>query len=180
MPPFIPKSRSNAVESVYLHGWVRDMLLESKTSQNIAVIPRVDPDEASIPLLSRRIYANRRHFVKITKFFQVHNYSVYASVKDSQHQILSQFTPKCVSEFESRNRSRITSDTVNTLFMIGDAKLGIMVVDELRHYFGEKIVSLFNGLDMPYIPYLIINQAFILDYDQVEAFKMTPFVYQYI
>ena len=89
MPPFIPKSRSNAVESVYLHGWVRDMLLESKTSENIAVIPRVDPDEASIPLLSRRIYANRRHFVKITKFFQVHNYSVYASVKDSQHQILS-------------------------------------------------------------------------------------------
>ncbi|KAL3231361.1 Telomere replication protein EST3 [Nakaseomyces bracarensis] len=89
MPPYHLKSRTNSVESIYLHSWILPCLNRYLERHSVKVVQRIKPKDIRFPILSPSIYRNKRHFVKPTRFYKVDNYTVYASVKDSSHQILS-------------------------------------------------------------------------------------------
>lgn len=92
---------------------------------------------------------------------------------------LVELTPQCVSTFERTHRSRITSETLNCLFIIADCTL----VYRSKSYASSnfKLTTKFfetNKIqDRASIPILVINQAAIFDWDQVEMLVQFPFVY---
>lgn len=89
MPPYTLRSRGNVVESIYLHSWILHCLKRHLERHSVKVVQKIKEKDVRLPILGPSIYRNKRHFVKPTKFYKVDCYTVYASVKDSSHQILS-------------------------------------------------------------------------------------------
>lgn len=89
---------------------------------------------------------------------------------------LVEFTACCVSNFERLHHSRITSETTNTLFVIGDVKLVFMDKSSVSQKFGIDITQFNPRLNL--VPVLRVNQAFVYDMDQVESNRKFPFFYQ--
>lgn len=93
---------------------------------------------------------------------------------------LVEFSPKSVSEFEKKYRSRITSETLNSLIIIGDCNLIYMSRSQILSNYKIDIHNAFPGRMKNVrstIPVLVINQVARFDMDQVESFSRFPFVY---
>lgn len=127
-----------------------------------------DMDALYITALSR---ATSR-FVRIIKFHKVDQYNVYATIRDSKVLILCHFTSRCVLDYESAYHSRITLNTVNTLFVIGNVTLEFWNHKECNKCFDLQ----FSNLKM--VPVLRIEQARIFDRDQIGSTKNYQWIYR--
>lgn len=76
-------------DSVFLQPWIQTALTEHDPRLGNSIIPPVSIKDLRQPELSHNVLSNVRHFVKITKFFNVDHYTVYASIRDSEVQMLS-------------------------------------------------------------------------------------------
>ncbi|SCV05966.1 LANO_0H19108g1_1 [Lachancea nothofagi CBS 11611] len=169
-------------ESFYLRSWIAPDILDlARIHVGFPIWPRLDKlipscDTTSSSLFNPQNLQNKRHFVKVTGFHKVHNYTVYGSVRDDFCHILVEFTPQCVSEFERYHSIRITDKTVNTLFLIGDVAMKYVPVRELHD---PRKWSMMLGLDprISVVPVLVIGQCLAFDLDQVEASAKFPYLY---
>ncbi|CCD25186.1 LOW QUALITY PROTEIN: telomerase subunit EST3 NDAI_0E03690 [Naumovozyma dairenensis CBS 421] len=189
MPRVILSSKQTVSDSVFLQPWIANIIrkeIQAKTylpgNQRLS-IARLSRRDMDAPEISETILNNYSHFAKVTKFFSVNNYKIFASIRDSTYQILVEFTPQCVLEFERVYRSRITSETVNCLFVIGDCTVIYKTRSQIRSSFpkfdlqslaGEKNSNK-NGFGL--FPVLQINQASLFDSDQVQLLFEFPFIY---
>lgn len=89
---------------------------------------------------------------------------------------LVEFTPKCVSDFERTNHLRITADTVNTIFIIGDVNLVYKRLSEVQQNWK---LNLAIDSRLKSIPVLVINQCYVFDMDQIGTTKVFPYVYKH-
>lgn len=92
-----------------------------------------------------------------------------------RHKCLVEFTPDCVSKFERINRSRLTSETVSCLFIIGDCSIEFRTKQEINSNFRNILFN--NSTWKQAIPVLIIKQASIFDRSQINLLEPVPFVY---
>ncbi|QLL32237.1 hypothetical protein HG536_0C04060 [Torulaspora globosa] len=189
MPKIILPSRSRQKDNVFLQPWLETRLEErqDRTYASLAAlqppvfgfIPKLSEKEMAKPLTSAEILGNPCHFVKITKFYGVDAFNVFASVRDDRYQILVEFTPRCVSEFERRHRSRITCDTVNSLCVIGDCKLFYRERSYVLKYYKLDIASFKTTTNrtLRRVPVLVVNQISRFEMDQVGTLDQYPFIY---
>lgn len=95
MPANKIASRSVVTDSVFLRPWIKQMfdeqrLFNMKFQKPIYhVIPKMKDEDIESPTSSPQIMKNNSHFMKITKFYRVENYLVYASIRDNETQMLS-------------------------------------------------------------------------------------------
>ncbi|GAV52940.1 hypothetical protein ZYGR_0AI02220 [Zygosaccharomyces rouxii] len=76
-------------DSVFLQPWIQTALTQHDPRLGDSIIPSVPIEDLGQPELSSKVLSNIRHFVKVTKFFNVDCYTVYASIRDSKVQMLS-------------------------------------------------------------------------------------------
>ncbi|QLQ80495.1 hypothetical protein HG537_0D04950 [Torulaspora globosa] len=186
MPRIILPSRSRQKDNVFLQPWLETQLKErqDRTSATLQppvfnFIPKLPEKEMTKPHTSTQILRNPCHFVKITKFYKVDAFKVFASVRDDKYQILVEFTPHCVSEFERRHRSRITYDTVNSVCIIGDCKLFYKDRLYVLQNYNLDITSFKTTTNriLQRVPVLVVNQISRFEMDQVDSLDQYPFVY---
>ncbi|AJR50176.1 Est3p [Saccharomyces cerevisiae YJM1418] len=181
MPKVILESHSKPTDSVFLQPWIKALIEDNSEHDQYHpsghVIPSLTKQDLALPHMSPTILTNPCHFAKITKFYNVCDYKVYASIRDSSHQILVEFSQECVSNFERTHNCRITSETTNCLMIIGDADL--VYVTSSRAMSNFKI-CLSNISSKEIVPVLNVNQATIFDIDQVGSLSTFPFVYKYL
>ncbi|SCU88937.1 LADA_0E12838g1_1 [Lachancea dasiensis] len=169
-------------ESPYLRSWIQsDIIHLVKKHIEHPVWPEmrnfIPPLRGTGPsLFSSNHLSNRRHLVKVTGFHAVHNYTVYGSVRDADCHLLVEFTPQCVAEFERHHNIRLTSNTINTIFLIGGATLKYLPVYELRRS-DKWVVNICVDPQIPVIPILVVEECSAFDLDQVETRLRFPYVY---
>lgn len=88
---------------------------------------------------------------------------------------LVEFTPHCVSNFERRYHQRITSSTVNSLFVIGNTSLLFYARSDAAAAF--EVPALMNGSST--LPVLRVGDCAIFDQDQVESHRRFPLVQEH-
>ncbi|CCE94149.1 LOW QUALITY PROTEIN: telomerase subunit EST3 TDEL_0H02900 [Torulaspora delbrueckii] len=186
MPKTILSSSSKQKDTVFLLPWIEKSigpLIADESDIRLPVfnfIPKLQLKDLRKPQLSPRILRNPSHFVKVVKFHSVNRFQVFATVRDSAHQILVEFTPQCVSEFERTHRSRITLETEHSLFIISDCKLYHRDRNYILKNFGidmKNWQSAANHKRCSTIPVLIVNQASQFEMDQIESFEHFPYLY---
>ncbi|QLG73776.1 hypothetical protein HG535_0F02870 [Zygotorulaspora mrakii] len=186
MPRVRLPSSSEQRDAILLQSWLysRLRMASPKISDTMmptySFIPSLSVEDMRNPQLSSAVLCTPCHFVKITKFYRVHNYRVFASVRDNTHQILVVFTPKCVSNFERRYHSRITSHVVNSLIIVGDCSLHYWPPSKIQDNFdiGHNNCAFSEAREAnKSLPILIINQMGRFEMDQVEPLALCPFVY---
>lgn len=95
MPPNTLPSRDTLTDSVFLRPWIRKLFREKRLNgqgfqrpiRNL--VPILSDLDLDSPLKSERIMRDKRHFMKITKFYKISDYKVYASIRDNECQLLS-------------------------------------------------------------------------------------------
>lgn len=87
MPPAVVSRKP--FDSVFLQPWIQAALIQHDPRLGNWIVPSVPIQDLSEPELSPRILSNIRHFAKVMKFFNVDHYTVYASIRDSEVQMLS-------------------------------------------------------------------------------------------
>ncbi|CCH57896.1 hypothetical protein TBLA_0A00960 [Henningerozyma blattae CBS 6284] len=142
-------------------------------------------DSYNVIPLSSSLLSNNNHIIKITKFFKVNNYKICASVQDAECQILVELTPICVTEYERKTRDRMTSNTLDCLFVIGDCRLYFQNKNEVLHNFNcntfRNIIPGLNALDRDsLIPVLVINQIICVDRHPSKSLSTLPFLHSYL
>lgn len=97
MPRALLSSRP-PTDSVFLQPWIHRTVASLDVCLSDIVIPRLEPNDLSDPLMSPTVLSNCCHFVKISKFCSVDHYHVYAAARDSETQILSWvYTRVCIT-----------------------------------------------------------------------------------
>lgn len=94
---------------------------------------------------------------------------------------LVEFTPHCVSDFERKHYSRITSEIVNSLLIIGDCTMNHCDRKEIQDLFQIDVAcdEFENpGNSRQSWPVLVINQMARFEMDQVELCDTFPFCYR--
>ncbi|SCU94552.1 LAME_0F07910g1_1 [Lachancea meyersii CBS 8951] len=170
-------------ESFYLRSWivrdVQELVAIHATYPAWPVIKKFVPPfkTTGSSVFNSQNLQNARHFVKVTGFHKIDNYTVSGSVRDDCCHILVEFSPTCVADFERHHGIRITSQTVNTIFLIGDVTLKFVPVRELRAS-GKWSLNFDVDSRVTAVPVLVINRCQAFDLDQVEARLRFPFLYQ--
>ncbi|CCK72718.1 LOW QUALITY PROTEIN: telomerase subunit EST3 KNAG_0L00960 [Huiozyma naganishii CBS 8797] len=169
-------------EWIFTHPWIKNLVKLPTEEISLMrpvrqIIPKLTTNDLKNPTRSKRVLKNKTHFAKVMKFYSVHNYKVFACIRDSECQLLVEFHPECVSYFERFHHCRITSGTVNCLFVIGNCDLEYRSVARVNDEFRINILPRKQKL-MDQIPVLVINQATVADWGQMEAQTTFPFVHQ--
>ncbi|EJT42885.1 EST3-like protein [Saccharomyces kudriavzevii IFO 1802] len=91
MPRIILESHSKPADSIFLQPWIKALVKDNSDQHRPSerVIPSLTRQDLLVPHMSAQILTNPCHFTKITRFYDVSNYKVCASIRDSTHQILS-------------------------------------------------------------------------------------------
>ncbi|WBF13672.1 hypothetical protein N7582_003032 [Saccharomyces uvarum] len=92
MPRVFLESNSRQVDSIFLQPWIKLLIDDNSEHHHIPsdhVIPALAQQDLALPHMCPQILTNPFHFARITRFYNVCDYRVYASVRDSTHQILS-------------------------------------------------------------------------------------------
>lgn len=95
MPKIILSSSSKQKDTVFLLPWIEKSIgpvIADGSDIRLPVfnfIPKLQLKDLRKPQLSPRILRNPSHFVKVVKFHSVNRFQVFATVRDSAHQILS-------------------------------------------------------------------------------------------
>ncbi|CCC70285.1 hypothetical protein NCAS_0E02150 [Naumovozyma castellii] len=182
MPRVILSSKLSQTDSIFLQPWIEGLLRESLQKKTYLPgnqqreVPSLNEADLRAPQCSPKVLTNHCHFTKVTKFFKINNYAISASIRDSRFQLLVEFTPKCVSNFERRHHRRLTSETLNCLLVIGDAAIIYKSRDQITTQFGNIDFIISKNVS-PLVPILQINQASLFDGDQVQHLRSFPFVY---
>ncbi|SCU84236.1 LAFA_0D08900g1_1 [Lachancea sp. 'fantastica'] len=170
-------------ESFYLRSWIKHeieslMAIHSRYPVWPIVKRFIPPCKTTVhTLFNRHNLQDARHFVKVTGFHNVNNFTVYGSVRDDYCHLLVEFTPTCVTNFERHHSIRITSQTVNTIFLIGDVALKYVPVSDISDS-GKWSFNM--GLDprISAVPILVVGQCLAFDLDQVETRFKFSYLYQ--
>ncbi|SMN19991.1 similar to Saccharomyces cerevisiae YIL009C-A EST3 Component of the telomerase holoenzyme, involved in telomere replication [Maudiozyma saulgeensis] len=185
MPPNKLTSRKVISDSVYLRPWIKQLIHECYKHKNKKLqrpiynaIPRLNKKDIENPESSRCILRNKRHFMRISKFYKVENYTIYATIKIARHNFLVEFTANCVAEFERLYRKRFTSETLMCLFVIGSCSVEYRTYEEIDNIYHIRTLRK-NSNIYKKIPILVIDQAFIFDRTQVNQTEHVPFAYEY-
>ncbi|AQZ13249.1 EST3 (YIL009C-A) [Zygosaccharomyces parabailii] len=165
MPRALLSSRP-PTDSVFLQPWIHRTVASLDVCLSDIVIPRLEPNDLSDPLMSPTVLSNCCHFVKISKFCSVDHYHVYAAARDSETQILVEFTPECVSQFERAHHTRITSETVHCVFVVADCHLVFRSPTYLETHWNLDTID--------HARTLVVKQATVFDWDQVECIHDFP------
>ncbi|CUS21956.1 LAQU0S04e04764g1_1 [Lachancea quebecensis] len=169
-------------ESTFLREWILSSVM-STVKEHVSLpiwpaVPNFVPPlvklHGHVPFNSRTLL-NRRHFLKITNFHRIENFTVFASGRDNNCRILVEFTPQCVSKFERLNSIRITEKTVNTIFLIGAAALKYLPVNEA---WAQWSLSIPLDPNIPVVPVLVVEQCEVFDLDQVEVRPSFDYLYR--
>ncbi|CCE62581.1 hypothetical protein TPHA_0C04310 [Tetrapisispora phaffii CBS 4417] len=199
MPKIILPSKVNlSPDSIFLKPWIKEFIEDGKKN-SIGKIGNLDEllNNTNVKLQLILKYPNQ--LVKLTNIYNILNYCVFGSIRDNKHQLLVEFTSNCVSNFERNYKIRITDQTKNCLFLIGDCIIKYVTHDELLKNFKIDplqfdnhigITEYFDFKKYGYIlserrfnrlyPILQVNQVMIFDWDQVVTFENYPFVYSQI
>ncbi|BAO41057.1 telomere replication protein EST3 [Kluyveromyces marxianus DMKU3-1042] len=178
MPNVVLSSKLRPYDSIFLQEWIHSAVqrhyIRNKSKrfwhpeQNL-VAPLPQTQEHSF--FHAAFHPGSYTFVRIVKFHKVHNYTVYATIRDASHMILCFFTSQCVLDYEMHNNDRITLNTINTLFVVGQVTLEFWNQAEVQRHYGLSFPN------MPMVPILKIEQAQIFDRDQIGSTKPFNWVY---
>ncbi|AMD20729.1 HDL015Cp [Eremothecium sinecaudum] len=182
MPKVILSSKKYVSDSVYLDKWIVPSLVAHIKHQSLNqawctvrdFIPPLPPHMTD-PILEPSIMSNTRHFLRIVRFKSIQDFKVCAIGRDAECYVLSEFTPKCVIEFENKYKQRITANTVNTLFLIGSVSIMYTSRLEVESEFGMSFPSWPNNT----LPILKINQCAVFGMDQVESHRHFQMLYEH-
>ncbi|QEU60918.1 Est3 [Kluyveromyces lactis] len=179
MPNVVLSSRLTNNDSVFLQEWIKPSvrpyyLKNEKTrfwpEQRELVTDLLEYDIIE-STFQTALNPGPQRFVRIVKFHKVNDYTVYATIRDSTALILCYFTVDCVLDYETINNDRITLNTLNTLFVIGNVTLQFWNHRECKLWFNQD----FPGLRM--VPVLKIEKARMFDRDQISSNVQFEWVY---
>ncbi|CEP60401.1 telomerase subunit EST3 LALA0_S01e09978g [Lachancea lanzarotensis] len=183
MSKVIVSHKKKQNESFYLRSWIepeiRTLVAIHAKYPAWPIVKKFTPPckTTSISLFNRYNLQDPRHFVKITGFHNVETFTVFGSVRDDFCQLLVEFTPTCVTNFERHHAIRITSQTLNTILLIGDVTIKYVSVSDIRDT-AKWSLNLNLNPQISALPVLVIGQCLAFDLDQVEARLKFPYLYQ--
>lgn len=181
MPNVILSSKLAKTDSIFLEDWIKATIFEPYHHCKqigqwlpipflIGALPlSLGSDLDFMHLMS--LNPDYKRFVRVIRFHKVENYNVYATIRDSRQSILCHFTSRCVLDYEQKFRTRITYNSANTLFVIGNVNL---------EFWNAKDCMAFFGLEFPHlrmVPVLRVDQAQIFDRDQIVSTLRYPWAY---
>ncbi|AAS51905.1 ADL016Cp [Eremothecium gossypii ATCC 10895] len=182
MPKVVLASRAHKADSIFLREWLVDAVVPALERSGACApwagvecfIPALPPATATLSL-EPTVIQNPKRFLRIVRFTRVHDFAVCAVARDAGCCILVEFTPHCVSNFERRYHQRITSSTVNSLFVIGNTSLLFYARSDAAAAF--EVPALMNGSST--LPVLRVGDCAIFDQDQVESHRRFPLVQEH-
>ena len=96
MPQIRVESNVRPRDSIFLQPWINETFKKyclddpNKFRKPIPhIISKLTPEDIKNPFFSTNVMSSPSHFAKITKFYKVDNFKVFAAIRDSEVQLLS-------------------------------------------------------------------------------------------
>ncbi|ODV58126.1 telomerase subunit EST3 ASCRUDRAFT_129940 [Ascoidea rubescens DSM 1968] len=126
MPPIVTDSEK-VLNSSLLQNWLLDSIL-------------IYIQKTSIPIKRFNNQPKNCNLLKLLKFIKIDtNGIVKALLSDSSHSILCEFSKNAISNYERKNKSRLTNSTTNSIFLIKNSTLLFLNYNQLINQFDFKL-----------------------------------------